>query len=98
MLAIVNRVCKDQNKLHKLLALHNTVVFNLFPQMGIFEGADATWDNSDYRETWEGRKIRMAHHCYFILCSALRKEFEVDSRFKDISRKLESLKENTKYV
>ena len=38
-------------------------------------------------------------NCFCVILSvALRKEFEVDSRFKDISRKLESLKENTKYV
>ncbi len=49
--------------------------------MGIFEGLDAAWDNADYAYTFEN----------------LRKDFELDSRFKDLSMKLDIVKENTQF-
>ena len=49
--------------------------------MGIFEGSDAAWENADYHYTWEG----------------LRKDFELDYRFKDLSLKVDIVKDNTRF-
>ena len=54
---------------------------NVLSKLGIFEGTDAAWDNADYHYTWEG----------------LRKDFELDYRFKDLSLKLDIIKENTMF-
>jgi uncharacterized Rmd1/YagE family protein len=71
----------DQKGLYKLIANNNTVVTNVLSKLGIFEGTDAAWDNADYHYTWEG----------------LRKDFELDYRFKDLSLKLDIIKENTMF-
>ena len=49
-------------------------------QLGLFEGSDAAWENADYHITLE----------------ALRKEFEIESRFNDISMKLDLVKDNAR--
>jgi len=67
--------------LYKLIASNNTVITNVLSKLGIFEGSDAAWENADYHYTWE----------------ALRKEFELDYRFKDLSMKLDIVKENTRF-
>jgi len=52
-----------------------------YPQkLGIFEGSDAAWDNADYYYTFE----------------ELRKDFELEYRFKDLSMKLDIVKDNTR--
>ena len=71
----------DSNKLFKLIASNNTVVTNVISKMGIFEGSDAAWEDSDVWNTWEG----------------LRKDFEIDHRYKDLSLKLEIVKDNTRF-
>jgi hypothetical protein len=48
--------------------------------MGIFEGTDAAWENADYYNTWEG----------------LRKDFEIDYRYKDLSLKLDIVKDDAR--
>jgi hypothetical protein len=48
--------------------------------MGLFEGSDAAWENADYYYTWE----------------ALRKDFEIDYRFKDLSLKLDIIKDDSR--
>ncbi len=52
--------------LYKIVASNNTVISNVLSRLGIFEGSDAAWENADYSDTWEG----------------LRKDFELDNRFK----------------
>ena len=65
--------------LYRLVASNNTVITNVLSKLGIFEGGpDATWENSDYHHTWE----------------MLRKDFELDNRFKDLSLKLDIVKDN----
>ena len=49
-------------------------------KLGLFEGSEAAWDNADYNTTFE----------------SLRKDFELDSRFKDLSLKLDIVKEDTR--
>ena len=56
----------DKKGLYKLVASNNTVITNVLSKLGIFEGTDAAWENSDYHYTWE----------------VLRKDFELDYRFK----------------
>eukprot|EP00596_Hydrurales_sp_CCMP1899_P010276 CAMPEP_0119038788 /NCGR_PEP_ID=MMETSP1177-20130426/7913_1 /TAXON_ID=2985 /ORGANISM="Ochromonas sp, Strain CCMP1899" /LENGTH=333 /DNA_ID=CAMNT_0007001819 /DNA_START=126 /DNA_END=1124 /DNA_ORIENTATION=- len=71
----------DKKSLYKLVASNNTVITNLLSKLGIFEGSDAAWENADYYTTWE----------------ALRNDFELDNRFRDLSLKLDMVKDNAKY-
>lgn len=50
-------------------------------QLGIFEGSDAAWENTDYTHTWD----------------ALRKDFEIDFRFKDLAKKLDIIKDDSRF-
>jgi len=69
----------DKKGLYRLVASNNTVITNVLSKLGILEGGpDATWENSDYHYTWE----------------VLRKDFELDYRFKDLSLKLDIVKDN----
>ena len=67
--------------LHQLIASNNIIITNVLSKMGLFEGTDAAWDNADYHYTWE----------------ALRKDFEIDYRFKDLSMKLQIIKDDTRF-
>lgn len=67
--------------LYKLVASNNTVITNVLSKLGIFEGSDAAWENQDYSDTFE----------------LLRKDFEIDNRFKDLSLKLEHVKDNARF-
>jgi uncharacterized Rmd1/YagE family protein len=71
----------DKKGLYKLVASNNTVIANVLSKLGIFEGTDAAWENSDYHYTWE----------------LLRKDFELDYRFKDLSMKLDIIKDNSRF-
>lgn len=71
----------DKKSLYKLIATNNTVITNVLSKLGIFEGTDAAWDNADYYLTWE----------------ALRKDFEIDNRYRDLSLKLDIVKDNTRF-
>jgi len=71
----------DNSGLYKLIASNNTVFTNVLSKLGIFEGSDAAWENADYHYTWEG----------------LRKDFELDYRFKDLSLKVDIVKDNTRF-
>lgn len=71
----------DKTRLYKLVALNNTVITNVLSKLGIFEGSDAAWDSGDYHYTWE----------------ALRDDFELDYRFKDLSLKLDIVKDNCRF-
>ena len=68
-------------KLYRLVAQNNTVITNVLSKLGIFEGSDAAWESQDYHYTWE----------------ALRQEFELDYRFKDLSLKLDIVKDNATF-
>lgn len=57
------------------------MITNVLSKLGIFEGSDAAWDNADYYFTWE----------------SLRKDFEIESRFKDLHLKLDIIKEDTRF-
>jgi uncharacterized Rmd1/YagE family protein len=71
----------DKTRLYKLVALNNTVITNVLSKLGLFEGSDAAWDSGDYHYTWE----------------ALRNDFELDYRFKDLSLKLDLVKDNCRF-
>lgn len=71
----------DKTHLYKLVALNNTVITNVLSKLGLFEGSDAAWDSGDYHYTWE----------------ALRNDFELDYRFKDLSLKLDIVKDNCRF-
>ena len=45
------------------------------------EGTDAAWDNADYHFTFE----------------SLRKDFDIDSRYRDLSVKIGVVKEDTRF-
>ena len=49
-------------------------------QLGLFEGSEAAWENANYHITLE----------------SLRKEFEIENRFNDISMKLDLVKDNAR--
>ncbi len=53
----------------------------MLSKLGLFEGSDAAWDNADYYYTLE----------------TLRKDFELDFRFKDLYLKLDIVKDNTRF-
>jgi uncharacterized Rmd1/YagE family protein len=67
--------------LFKLVAGNNTVLTNVLAKMGIFEGSDAAWESQDYTDTFE----------------LLRKDFEIENRFKDLKLKLEHVKDNAQF-
>lgn len=71
----------DKQLLYRLVASNNTVITNVLSKLGIFEGSEAAWESQDYHYTWE----------------ALRKEFELDYRYKDLSLKLEIVKDNAQF-
>ena len=71
----------DKQGLYKLVASNNTIITNVLGHLGIFEGTDAAWDNADYHYTWE----------------LLRNDFELDYRFKDLSLKLDIIKDNSRF-
>lgn len=71
----------DKLGLYKLVASNNTIITNVLSHLGIFEGTDAAWDNADYHYTWE----------------VLRNDFELDYRFKDLSLKLDIIKDNSRF-
>ena len=71
----------DNSGLYKLIASNNTIFTNVLSKLGIFEGSDAAWENADYHYTWEG----------------LRKDFELDYRFKDLSLKVDIVRDNTRF-
>ena len=71
----------DRRKLFSLIASNNTVITSVVSKLGIFEGSDAAWDDGDTWDTWD----------------SLRKDFELDHRFKDLSLKLEIVRDNTTF-
>ena len=71
----------DRRKLFSLIASNNTVIFGVVSKLGIFEGSDVAWEDPDAWDVWD----------------ILRKDFELDYRFKDLSMKLEIVKDNTKF-
>ena len=71
----------DKQLLYKLVASNNTVITNVLSKLGIFEGSDASWEAHEYHYAWE----------------ALRTEFELDYRFKDLSLKLDIVKDNARF-
>jgi uncharacterized Rmd1/YagE family protein len=71
----------DKAHLFKLVASNNTVITNVLSKLGIFEGSDAAWENAEYHNTWQ----------------ALRADFELDYRYKDLSLKLDIIKDNSRF-
>jgi len=71
----------DGKQLYKLIASNSTIYATVLSKLGIFEGCDSAWESASNRETWEG----------------LRKEFEVDQRFKDLSMKLDIVHSNSRF-
>lgn len=70
-----------KSDLYKLVASNNAINVSVLSKLGIFEGSDAAWDNADYSYTFE----------------MLRKDFELESRFKDLSMKLDIVKNNSMF-
>ena len=64
---------EDRLKLYKLLASNNNVIANIISRIGILEGTDAGWEDDDADSTWQ----------------ALRRDFEIMQRFKDLSLKVD---------
>eukprot|EP00599_Poterioochromonas_sp_BG-1_P017828 CAMPEP_0173166942 /NCGR_PEP_ID=MMETSP1105-20130129/22374_1 /TAXON_ID=2985 /ORGANISM="Ochromonas sp., Strain BG-1" /LENGTH=58 /DNA_ID=CAMNT_0014088401 /DNA_START=503 /DNA_END=679 /DNA_ORIENTATION=+ len=56
------------------------ILASLLSKMGILEVTDAAWDSADYTYTWE----------------ELRKDFEIEYRYRDIRTKLELIKDDSK--
>ena len=71
----------NSKSLYQLVAKNNTVIHNVLSKLGIFEGSDAAWENADYSDTWDN----------------IRKDFEIENRFKDLSMKMEIIRENTRF-
>jgi uncharacterized Rmd1/YagE family protein len=71
----------SSTQLHKLVASNNAVITSVLSKLGIFEGTEAAWENSDYYSTWEG----------------LRKDFEIDYRYKDLDLKLRIVKDDCRF-
>ena len=71
----------DRKKIFALIASNNTVITSVISKLGIFEGSDLAWEDGDAWEIWD----------------ALRRDFELDYRFKDLSMKLEIVRDNTHF-
>ena len=76
-----NSLPLDKQQLFRILASNNTVITNILSKLGIFEGSDAAWMSADYHYTWE----------------AVRREFELEGRYRDLSLKLEIVQDNAKF-
>ena len=73
---------KDKRvNLHTLLARNNNIIANVILRLGILEGSDAAWNDSDAAQTWE----------------ALREDFEIQERFKDLKTKVDLIKDNARF-
>eukprot|EP00598_Pedospumella_elongata_P006549 CAMPEP_0184971566 /NCGR_PEP_ID=MMETSP1098-20130426/3781_1 /TAXON_ID=89044 /ORGANISM="Spumella elongata, Strain CCAP 955/1" /LENGTH=317 /DNA_ID=CAMNT_0027493715 /DNA_START=136 /DNA_END=1089 /DNA_ORIENTATION=+ len=70
-----------ETDLYKMVASNNSVFTNVLSKLGFFEGTDVAWENAEYTTTWE----------------ALRKEFELDSRYNDLSLKLNIINEDARF-
>lgn len=68
-------------ELYQLVAANNRIFGAVLSKLGIFEGSDAAWDNADYFDTWE----------------ELRRDFEIDSRYKDLEMKLDIVNANSRF-
>jgi uncharacterized Rmd1/YagE family protein len=75
------KIHEDRKKMFALIASNNTVITSVVSKLGIFEGSDVAWEDGDAWEIWDG----------------LRKDFELDYRFKDLSMKLEIVRDNTRF-
>ena len=67
--------------MYTLLARNNNVIANVISRLGILEGSEAAWEDYDASSTWE----------------ALRKDFEIDSRFKDLSLRVDLVRDNARF-
>lgn len=70
----------DENNYKTLISI-NRLITTLIYKMGIFETADAAWEDHDNWATWE----------------ALRREFEIEKRFEEITVKTNIISENTRF-
>jgi len=70
-----------EKELYKLVASNNTIFTNVLSKLGFFEGTDVAWENAEYDNTWE----------------ELRKEFELDARYKDLSLKINIINEDARF-
>jgi uncharacterized Rmd1/YagE family protein len=68
-------------EMYKIMAANNRVIVSVLYKMGIFEGTDVAWDNSEYADTF----------------AALRTEFEIESRYNDLESKLNLVKDNFRF-
>eukprot|EP00607_Mallomonas_marina_P011203 CAMPEP_0182423528 /NCGR_PEP_ID=MMETSP1167-20130531/9564_1 /TAXON_ID=2988 /ORGANISM="Mallomonas Sp, Strain CCMP3275" /LENGTH=289 /DNA_ID=CAMNT_0024602599 /DNA_START=88 /DNA_END=957 /DNA_ORIENTATION=+ len=71
----------DGIQLNKLIASNSSIMATVLSKLGIFEGSDSAWTSRDNSKTWEG----------------LRKEFEVEQRYKDLSLKLDIVHNNSRF-
>ena len=67
--------------LHTLLARNNNIIANVILRLGILEGSDVAWNDSDASQTWD----------------ALREDFEIQERFKDLKTKVDLIKDNARF-
>ena len=63
---------EDRLQLYKLLASSNNIIANVISRLGILEGSDAAWEDDDADASWR----------------ALRRDFEIMGRFKDLDQKV----------
>lgn len=69
--------------------------------MGILEVTDAAWDSADYTYTWEGITRSIFFFFFEVTCFTivleLRKDFEIEYRYRDIRTKLELIKDDSRF-
>ena len=100
----------DRIQLYKLLASSNNIIANVISRLGIMEGTDAGWEDDDADARYIHTQIQIHIDYYFILYPfllfycymyiswrALRRDFEIMQRFKDLDSKVELIKDNTRF-
>jgi len=70
-----------EKDLYKLVASNNSIFTNVLSKLGFFEGTDVAWENAEYSIAWD----------------ELREEFELESRYKDLSLKLNIINDDARF-
>jgi uncharacterized Rmd1/YagE family protein len=74
----------SKGKLFQLVAENNTIISSAITKLGLLDHArpgEAVWNVQDYYEVW----------------NSLRKEFELETRFSNLSTKLDFIADNLKF-
>jgi len=94
-----------EKDLYKLVASNNSIFTNVLSKLGFFEGTDVAWENAEYSIAWDGETSRTCFtthltnqcHPHHLHHAELREEFELESRYKDLSLKLNIINDDARF-